>query len=96
MVLLSEFIVLFMSTAVGQVDSLDMWNIITINGILSIPLTLMIILRKGREITMNTMILRSILLSIVTLIALYGSEGKEASVISVVILSIGTILFVMF
>ena len=96
MVLLSEFIVLFMSTAVGQVDSLDMWNIITINGILSIPLTLMIILRKGREIAMNTMILRSILLSIVTLIALYGSEGKEASVISVVILSIGTILFVMF
>lgn len=97
MILISEMIVILTNMCIGQENSLDSWGVATINGILSIPLLLMVVLsEKGRKITLNTMILRSIIMSVTASIALYGSEGKEASIISLVILSIGTILFVMF
>ena len=96
MILLSEILVLFISSLMGQADSLDMWNVISINGILFIPLSLIILLTKGKEISINSMIFRSILLAIVTSISLYGTTGKEASIVSLVILSIGMIIFTMF
>ena len=46
----------------------------------------------GREIGTNIMILKSMLLSTVALIALYGSEGKEACIISLVVLAMGSII----
>ena len=96
MILLAEFIVLLGSIISGQAYSIDTWSIITINGLLSIPILLVVLLTNGKSISINVMILRSILLSIITSIALYGVEGKEASIIAVVILSIGSILFTMF
>ena len=96
MTLISEMLVLFMSSLMGQIGSLDMWNVITINGILFIPLSLIIISTKGKEVTINSMILRSILLAVVTSISLYGSQGKESSIISLIILSFGILIFVIF
>lgn len=96
MTLLAEIIVLLGSTVSGQAYSIDTWTVVTINGILSIPISLIVLLTNGKSISINTMILRSLLLSIITSIALYGAEGKEASIIAVVILSMGTILFAMF
>ena len=96
MTLLSEILVLFISSLIGQANSLDMWNVISINGLLFIPLSLIILLNKGKEISINSMIFRAILLALVTSISLYGTTGKEASIVSLVILSIGTIIFTMF
>ena len=96
MTLLAEILVLISSTVFGQMDSLDIWNIATINGILFIPISLMVLLKNGREISMNSMILRSLLMSTIATVALYGSEGKEASVIAIIILSAGAIFFAMF
>ena len=96
MILLAEIIVLFVSTISGQADSLNTWDIVAMNGILSIPISLIVLLTNGKSISINTMIVRSILLSVITSIALYGAEGKETSIIAVVILSMGTILFTMF
>lgn len=92
MTLLSEIIVLLVSTIIGQADALDMWTVITINGVLFIPVSLVILLSDGREIGTNIMILKSMLLSTVALIALYGSEGKEACIISLVVLAMGSII----
>lgn len=96
MTLLSEILVLITSTLFGQASSLDIWNVITINGILFIPISLVILLKDGRKISMNSMILRSLLISTITTVALYGSEGREASVIAVIVLSSGVIFFAMF
>ena len=96
MTLISEILVLISSTVFGQMDSLDIWNIITINGILFIPISLIVLLKDGREISINSIILRSLLLSAITTVALYGSEGKESSVIAIIVLSAGAIFFAMF
>lgn len=96
MILLSEVIVLLISAIIGQADSLDMWTVITINGVLFMPVSLVVVLSNGREIGTNIMILKSMLLSTVALIALYGSEGKEAAVISLVVLAMGSIISVAF
>lgn len=43
----------------GQTGSLEFGNVVTINGVLFIPLSLIILLKKGRDITRNEMIVRS-------------------------------------
>lgn len=96
MILLSEILVLFINSIIGQTDSLDMWGVICINGLLFIPLSLIALLSKGNEIRMNTMILRSVILAGITCIILYGSEGKEASIISLLVLGFGAIIYTMF
>ena len=61
-----------------------------------LPIGSVVLLKNGREISMNSMILRSLLMSTIATVALYGSEGKEASVIAIIILSAGAIFFAMF
>lgn len=96
MTILSEILVLFINSIMGQTSSLDIWGAVSINGLLFIPLTLIVMNTKGRDISMNAMIFRSIILSVITCIISYGSEGKEASIISLIVLSLGTIIFTMF
>ncbi|MGN0144939.1 MAG: cation-transporting P-type ATPase, partial [Clostridium sp.] len=96
MTLLSEILVLFINSIIGQTGSLDIWGAVSINGLLFIPLSLIILLTKGKEVSMNAMLLRSVLLAGITCIISYGSDGKEASIISLLVLAFGTIIFTMF
>ncbi len=96
MTVLSELLVLMGTLIMGQVDTIDFWNILVINGILFIPLSLIILLKSGRDISNNEVITRSCILSIVTMISIYKVDGKEATIIPLIILSIGVLLFTLF
>ena len=96
MTILSELLVLLGSLIMGQAESLDFWNILVINGILFIPLSLIILLKRGRDISNNEIIIRALILSIITMISIYKVDGKEATIIPLTILSMGILLFTLF
>ncbi|MBN7573826.1 MULTISPECIES: cation-transporting P-type ATPase [Clostridium] len=96
MALFSELITLMGSIIMGQTESLDFGNVVTINGVLFIPLSLIILLKKGRDITRNEMIVRSFVLSIITMVSIYKLGDKEAAIVTLAILSIGILLFTLF
>lgn len=96
MTVFSELLVLVGSIIMGQTESLDFWNVLIINGILFIPLSSIILLKSGRDVTRNEMITRSLILSIITMISIYKVDGKEATIVPLTILPIGVLLFTMF
>lgn len=97
MIVLSELIALILSMLFGQAGVLDFWNIIIINGILFIPLSLIVLLKDGREITTNEFIARSCILSIITIIlSSQVNNANEKSLITLIIISIGILLFTVF
>ncbi|WP_270564596.1 cation-transporting P-type ATPase [Clostridium beijerinckii] len=96
MALFSELITLMGSIIMGQTESLDFGNVVAINGVLFIPLSLIILLKKGRDITRNEMIVRSFVLSIITMVSIYKLGDKEAAIVTLAILSIGILLFTLF
>lgn len=96
MAILSELFVLLGSLIMGQTENLDLWNVLVINGILFIPLSLIILLKSGRDISNNEVITRALVFSIITMISLYKIDGKEATIVPLIILSIGMLLFTLF
>ncbi len=96
MTIFAELLVLIGSLIMGQTADLDLWNVLIINGILFIPLSLMILLKDGREISTNEMIFRGLVLSIITMISIYRVDDKEGAIVPLVILSIGALLFTFF
>ncbi|NMF03420.1 P-type ATPase [Clostridium beijerinckii] len=96
MALFSELITLMGSIIMGQTESLDFGNVVAINGVLFIPLSLIILLKKGRDITRNEMIVRAFVLSIITMVSIYKLGDKEAAIVTLAILSIGILLFTLF
>lgn len=96
MTILSELLVLFGSFLMGQTESLDFWNILIINGILFIPLSMIILLKRGQDISNNEAIIRAVIFSIITMISIYKVEGKEATIIPLTILSMGILIFTLF
>jgi len=96
MAILSELLVLLSSLIIGQAESLDFWNILVINGILFIPLSSIILLKRGRSISNNEVITRAVILSVVTMISIYKVESKVATIIPLTILSMGILIFTLF
>ena len=96
MTILSELLVLLGCIIMGQTESLDFWNILVMNGILFIPLSLIILLKSGRDISNNEVMTRASLLSIITMISIYKVDGKEATLIPLTILSMEILLFTLF
>jgi magnesium-transporting ATPase (P-type) len=96
MTILAELLVLIGSLLMGQTADLNLFNVLIINGILFIPLSLMILLKDGRYISNNEMIFRGLILSIITMISIYGVDEKEGAIVPLVILSIGALLFTFF
>ncbi len=96
MTILSELFVLLGCLIMGQTESLDSWNILVINGFLFIPISLIILLKRGRDISNNEMITRASILSVITMISIYKVDGKEATLIPLTILSMGILLFTLF
>jgi len=94
--ILSELLVLLGCLIMGQTESLDFWNILVINGILFVPLSLIILLKSGRDISNNEIIMRASILSIITMISIYKVDGKEATLIPLTIISMGILLFTLF
>lgn len=96
MTILSELLVLLGSLIIGQAEGLDFWNILVINGILFIPLSLIILVKRGRSISKNEVITRAVILSAITMISIYKVDGKEATIIPLTILSMGVLIFTLF
>ncbi|AWK50977.1 ATPase [Clostridium beijerinckii] len=96
MTILSELFVLLGCLIMGQAESLDLWNILVINGFLFIPVSLIILLKHGRDISNNEVITRASILSIITMISIYRVDGKEATLIPLTILSMGILLCTLF
>lgn len=96
MTILSELLVLLGCLIIGQTENLDFWNILVINVALFIPLSLIILLKGGRDISNNEVVIRSIILSIITMISIYKVDGKEATLIPLTIISMGILLFTLF
>ena len=95
-IVLSEILTLILSMIFAQKGVLDFWNIIIINGILFIPLSLIILLKNGREITTNEIVTRSSILSIITIILSYQvSSSDSKSFMTLSIISIGILLFIL-
>jgi magnesium-transporting ATPase (P-type) len=96
MTILAELLVLLGSLIMGQAESLDFWNVLVINGVVFIPLSLIILLKRGRSISNNEVIIRAVILSVITMISIYKVEGKEATIIPLTILSMGILIFTLF
>lgn len=96
MTILSEILILLGCLLMGQTESFDFWGLLAINGIMFIPLSLIILLKNGRSISKNEMIIRSSLLSLITMISIYKVDGKEATIIPLTIVSMGILLFTLF
>lgn len=93
MVILSELLVLLINTIIGQSDTIDMWNILVMNCFMFIPLSQVLLLKDGREMGKRDLIFRSVILAVLSSISMYKIEGKEAGIIPLMIISIGTIFY---
>lgn len=94
--ILSELFILIGSIIIGQTEGLDFWNVLILNGILLIPLSLINILNEGRNISKNEIVIKSLILSIITMISIYKVNGKEATIIPLTIISIGMLISTLF
>lgn len=93
MMILTELIILFFNAVLGQTDTLDLWNIIVINCFMFIPLSQVLLLKKGRVMGKGELVFRSSLLALLSCISMYKIEGKEAGIIPLIIISIGVIIY---
>jgi len=93
MIVLSELIILSGCLIIGQTDIMNFWNILIINAILMIPLSIITILRSGNEVSIIGMIIRSIVLSVITLISVYKVEYLEGQIIPIALLGIDSLIF---
>ncbi|MDR3595022.1 cation-transporting P-type ATPase [Clostridium sp.] len=96
MTILSELLVLLGNLIMGQAEGLDFWNIIIINALLFIPLSLIILLKDGRDVGKNEVVIRALVFSIINMISIYKVDGKEATLVPLTIISIGILLFTLF
>lgn len=97
MIVLSELLILICSSLFGQVGMLNFWNVLTINGILFIPLSLIILFKNGREIKRNEMIIRaSMLCGIVMILSYQVNNLPTKSFVTLIIVSIGGLLCTLF
>lgn len=96
MTILSELLVLLGNLTIGQAEGLDLWSIMIINVFLFIPLSLIILLKAGRDIRKNEIVIRALIFSVINMISIYKIEGKEATIVSLTIISMGIFLFTLF
>lgn len=80
----------------GQAEGFDFLSIIIMNAILFIPLSLIILLKNGRDISKNEVVIRALLISIITMVSIYKVDGKEATIVPLTIISMGILLFTLF
>jgi magnesium-transporting ATPase (P-type) len=96
MTILTELLVLLGTLIIGQTECLDFWNVIIINGLLLIPLSLIILLKNGREIGKNEVIIRALIFSIINMVSIYKVDGKEATIVPLTIISMEILLYTLF
>lgn len=96
MTILSELFVLLGNLIIGQAEGFDFLNIVIMNAVLFIPLSLIILLKNGRDVGKNEVIIRALILGIITMISIYKVDGKEASIVPLTIISMGILLFTLF
>ena len=76
--------------------SLDIFSILFVNIILSVPLALILLLKDGVDISRKEVIGRSLLLSAIILISTYILKDNNRYLISLLTMSLGGILFTTF
>lgn len=96
MIILSELLILLINNIIGQNGTLDMWDILTINYFMFIPLSQALLLGNGVGMRKRDFLIRSVVLATLSCISMYKVEGREASIIPLVIISIGAIFYTLF
>lgn len=91
--ILTQISILLLSIIMELNQSIDIFNILFINIILSIPISLILLLKNGRFINNKECFFRAILSSIIILTSNYILSDNSQSFISILTISIGSILF---
>lgn len=96
-IVFAELMVLLSNIMLGYNQTLDFTDIIFINIFLFIPLGLIFILKEnGQEVKNKQMIGRALLLTLATIFTIYMANDNEKALLSLIVLSIGAILFTAF
>ncbi|NFO13050.1 cation-transporting P-type ATPase [Clostridium botulinum] len=93
---LTQIITLLLSSMIGVAESLDIFNILFVNIILSVPLALILLLKDGLDISRKEVVGRSLLLSGIILISTYILKDDSRYLTSLLTMSLGGILFTAF
>ncbi|AOR22966.1 cation-transporting P-type ATPase [Clostridium taeniosporum] len=93
---LTQIITLFLSLMSEINQPLDISNILYTNIILSIPISLILLLKNGKNISGKEVVLRSILLSSIIFISTYILKDSSRYFISFLTISLGGIIFASF
>jgi len=93
MTVLSELIILSGCLILGQIGIMNFWIMLIVNAIVMIPLSIITVLRSGKEVSIIGMIIRSIVVSIITLISIYKVEPSEGQIIPLIFLGTDALIF---
>ncbi|SFC62204.1 cation-transporting P-type ATPase [Clostridium uliginosum] len=93
-IVLAELMLLLVSMIGGCEDVLGVFNIIFINVILFVPLSLILVLKEGRSIRNKEMIGRAVILLSSTIFSTYIANESAKNLIALMVLSIGSLLFI--
>ena len=91
MTVLSELIILSGCLILGQIGIMNFWIMLIVNAIVMIPLSIITVLRSGKEVSIIGMIIRSIVVSI--LISIYKVEPSEGQIIPLIFLGTDALIF---
>lgn len=91
--LLAEVLILIAGQLMGKVTLFNIISVIFINGVLSIPMSVITIMSEGKEIKKSGITIRSIVLAAIVLGLAYYSNSNEEIVIGYIILALGTLIF---
>ncbi|MBW6408526.1 P-type ATPase [Clostridium weizhouense] len=96
-IVFAELMILLSSIILSYNQMLNVTNIVFINIFLLVPLALIFILKEnGQELKNKQMIVRSVILTLATIFVTYGVNDNQKSLLSLIILSTGAILFTAF
>lgn len=93
MTVLSELIILSGCLIIGQMDIMSFWTILIVNAIIMIPLSIITVLKSGKEVSTISMTIRSIVVSIITLISIYKVEPSEGQIIPLIFIGADALIF---
>ncbi|WP_244833301.1 cation-transporting P-type ATPase [Clostridium sp. BJN0001] len=92
----SELLTLFIGFFIGKQDIFNFINIIFLNILFLIPISIIMIEHKGKEISFTEMVIRSVIYSSGILTICSKTESGESVLISSIILSLGIFMFILF
>lgn len=86
-----ELAIIIGSIILGQSEVVNFWNILIANSLVIVPLSLITAIKFGKETSVIGIILRSIVVSTVTLISIYKVETATAQIIPLIYITMDSL-----